>query len=90
MATYTDSDMDTKALIASIEAEIARLQSARDLQAESSIAAPGRKPRRPKGSKNNSSKPATKTAGKRTLSTEARAKIAAAQRARWAATKKAK
>lgn len=69
-------------IIESIDAEISRLQQVRSLLAQSTgigtkIATSGRKPGRP-----------AKKA-KRTLSPEARAKIAAAQKRRWAAAKKA-
>jgi hypothetical protein len=65
--------MDTTELLSSIDAEITRLQEARALLA-------GRDGHVRRGGK---------PGKKRTLSTEARARIAAAQRKRWAAQKKA-
>jgi hypothetical protein len=70
------------AIIEAIDAEISRLQQVRSLLAQSTgigtkIATAGRK----------AGRPAKKA--KRTLSPEARAKIAAAQKKRWAAAKKA-
>ena len=67
--------METNALLAQIDAEIARLHQVRSLLA----GADGRK-----------TKKATKPPrSKRVLSPEARARIAAAQKARWAKAKKA-
>ena len=65
--------MDTTELLSSIDAEITRLQEARALLA-------GRDGHVRRGGK---------PGKKRTLSAEARARIAAAQRKRWAAQKKA-
>jgi len=62
-------------LITAIDAEISRLQQVRNLLAE----AKGTGTTRPHG----------KRGGKRTLSAEARAKIAAAQKRRWAQQKRA-
>jgi len=76
--------MDISALLAALDSEIARLQSARTLLSDDP--APKRGPGRPKGSAKDTPKPA----GKRTLSAAGRARIAAAQKARWAAKKKAK
>jgi hypothetical protein len=66
--------MDITALVAEIDAEIARLQKARDL-----IAGQTAPPKRGRP-------PATKTKSK--MSAEGRARIAAAQKARWAKVKK--
>lgn len=71
--------METNAILAAIDAEILRLQSARALLTGDKVAKRG--PGRPKGSSVGSKK--------RRLSPEARAKIAAAQKARWAKAKKA-
>jgi len=63
--------MDTASLVASIDAEIARLQQARAVL----TGGPGKTAKAPK------------KAAKRKLSAEARNRIADAQRKRWAATK---
>ncbi len=78
-------------IIESIDNEIAHLQQARSVlmgtsDVLSSIKKPGRG--RPKGSKNTVSKSAPVKA-KRVMSAEGKAKIAAAQKKRWAATKRA-
>ena len=70
--------MNTEDILHHLDIEIARLQKVRFLLANQ--ATPTRKGR-PLGSKN--------APKKRTLSPEARAKIAAAQRKRWAAQRKA-
>jgi hypothetical protein len=72
--------MTTKDMIAELDAEINRLQHARTLLASNS-SAPRRRGRP-------ASTIPSKRLGKRTLSPEARAKIAAAQRKRWAQAKK--
>jgi hypothetical protein len=75
--------MNTKSLVADIDAQIAKLQHARTvLLGLDSTPAKG-KPGRPNGSK------ATAPKKRRKMSAEARAKIAAAQHRRWAAVKKA-
>jgi hypothetical protein len=71
----------TTELLAAIDAEIARLQEARDALAGMS----GAKPRGRLPASASASKIIRK---KRTLSPEAREKIAAAQRKRWAKQKK--
>ena len=80
--------MQTEQIIAAIDAEIAKLQEAKQLLSAGSSSVPGKAKRgRPKGSKNVPVKvPGTR---KRTLSVEGRAKIAEAQRQRHAARKKA-
>jgi hypothetical protein len=77
--------MDTKAVIAAIDAEITRLQTARR-----HIAAIG-EPVRRKGRPSKKASLSTQSAPKkrRKMSAAARAKIAAAQKKRWAAAKKA-
>jgi len=75
--------MDTKEIIAQIDTEIARLQQVKGILSASTTNTA--KLGRPK--KAGIKVAALKTA-KRTLSTEARAKIAAAQKARWAKAKK--
>jgi hypothetical protein len=72
--------MTLKDIVAQIDAEIAKLQQARSL-----LVASGASVASPKTSKAKS-KPTKK---KRTLSPEARARIADAQRKRWAAQRKA-
>lgn len=73
--------MDTKTLIASIDAEIARLEKVKSLLTGASTTTAK------KASK--SGKAATKTA-KRTLSPEALERIREGQRKRWAKAKRAK
>ena len=76
--------MNLPALLSEIDTEISRLQRARTALLALDAVPPKRGPGRPKGT-------VQKTAAKkRTLSPEARAKIAAAQKARWAAAKKGK
>ena len=72
--------MAREAILEAINRELARLQQVRDLFTEDGAApakTAGRRPGRPAGAK-------------RTLSEEARARIAAGQKRRWAAAKKAK
>jgi hypothetical protein len=73
--------MNTSEILNQINAEIARLQQVKTLLTGEQTK---RKPGRP-------TKPAKKTPAtkKRTLSPEARARIAAGQKARWAKAKKA-
>jgi hypothetical protein len=70
--------MDVAALVAEIDAEIARLEKAKALM--SGQTAPSKRGRRPVTK--------SKTTAKRTMSAEVRARIAAAQKARWAKAKK--
>jgi hypothetical protein len=70
--------MKTSEILAAIDAEIQRLQHARNLLSGDGVIKRG--PRGPKVS--------SKAPKRRQLSPEARAKIAAAQRARWAKAKK--
>lgn len=77
--------MDTESLIKEIDAQIAKLQRARiELAAIDSAAPKKRRGRPPK-----TALPTPKASRKRTLSADARAKIAEAQRQRWAKQKKA-
>ena len=86
--------MDTREIVSELDAEIARLQQAREFLI--GIGTPAkRKPGRPAGTKSPSKtaslrpqKPTGKSKPRRTLSPEARARIAAAQKARWAKTRK--
>jgi hypothetical protein len=64
--------MERIEIIQAIDAEIARLEKARTLLAGGTSAVTARKPGRPKAS------------GRRTMSAEGRARVAAAQRKRWA------
>jgi hypothetical protein len=87
--------MNTTDIIIEIDAQISRLQEAKALLAGTGITIK-RKPGRPSGvsSPGNATsyipaKSTAKPAAKRTVSTEAREKMAAAQKARWAKTKKA-
>jgi hypothetical protein len=87
--------MNTADIIVEIDAQISRLQEAKALLAGPEITVK-RKPGRPsrvslpdKGTRSISAKSATKPAARRTLSAEARAKIATAQKARWARARKA-
>ena len=75
--------MEAHYILAAIDAEIARLQEARSL-----LGAPHKASRRT--AKKAAKKVLGSTTGKRTLSPEARFRIAEAQRKRWAATKRAK
>jgi len=70
--------MSLNDVLSAIDAEIARLQQARNLLTNSGTSTHGRKSASTKSAK-----------VKRTLSPEARQKIADAQRKRWAAQKKA-
>ena len=79
----TGGTMNTNDILVAIDAEISRLQQARTLLSDTSPIGK-RQPGRPAGS----SMPG-KVKAKRTLSAEAREKIAAAQRARWAKSKRA-
>jgi hypothetical protein len=85
--------MDTNDIVLAIDAEIAQLQKVKALLTGTDVAMK-RKPGRPAGA----SAPATsfnpvefaeKPEKRRTMSTEGRAKIAAAQKARWAKSKRA-
>jgi len=79
--------MDVKNLLAEIDAEISRLQSARaSLVALAGTVAPKRG--RPKGSKNLVAKAAPEHKPRK-MSAEGRKRIAEAQKRRWAAAKKA-
>ena len=84
--------MQTDAILAAIDREIAQLQHARALLAGNAVTAlSGKRRGRPKGSvaKTKSLRTEAPKAGKRTMSAEGKARIAAAQKARWATQKKA-
>lgn len=79
--------MNPEEILKAIDAQIAQLQQARELIAGSATAEPVAPRRgRPKGSTNKTREAAAK-ATKRTMSAEARARIAAAQKRRWAKQK---
>ena len=77
--------MTTKNMITAIDAEIARLQLARELLMGEPAATTGGAVK--KGAKKKATEKAARVP--RVLSPEARERIAAAQRKRWAAAKKA-
>ena len=79
--------MDVSAILSSIDAELARLQQARNLLA--GPAATVKRRGRPKNSEIvlAATKAAKNVSKKRTMSPEGRARVAAAQKARWAAAK---
>jgi hypothetical protein len=77
--------MEVNRIIAEIDAQISKLQQARELLAGTTKLSKG--PGRPKGSKN--SKPAaSKAPAKRKLSPEGRKRIAEAMKRRWAERRK--
>lgn len=77
--------MEVNRIIAEIDAQIAKLQQARALLAETTAsAARTRRGRRPKGSKNVTVVATTTTPRKRRLSPEGRKRIAEAMKKRWA------
>ena len=79
--------MEVSRIIAEIDAQISKLQQARELLS-GTLAAVSKGPGRPKGSKN--AKAATKTVAtsKRRLSPEGRKRIAEAMKRRWAERRK--
>ena len=81
--------MEVSRIIAEIDAQIAKLQQARVLLSGVEAQSTGRRPGRPKGSKNATTAPvaAKKSAG-RQLSPEGRKRIADAMKRRWAERKK--
>ena len=87
--------MNTNDIVVQIDAEISRLQQAKALLASTGTTVK-RKPGRPAGvaglpkkTRLEPTKPLAKVKVVRTLSPEARAKIAAAQKVRWAKSRKA-
>jgi len=77
--------MEVSKILAEIDAQISKLQQARQLLSGTEIAAPGPRRGRPKGSKNTKpapAAPAVKTR-KRKLSPEGRKRIAEAMKRRW-------
>ena len=83
--------MEVSKIIAEIDAQIAKLQQARELLSGGETQTSARRPGRPKGSKNASSaaQAAPKKATSRNLSPEGRKRIAEAMKRRWAERKKA-
>jgi len=77
--------VEVSRIIAEIDAQISKLQQARELLAGTTSAA-GKGPGRPKGSKN--AKAATSAPRKRKLSPEGRKRIADAMKRRWAERRK--
>ena len=77
--------MEVSRIIAEIDAQISKLQQARELLS-GTVAKTGKGPGRPKGSKN--STPAAAAPRKRKLSPEGRKRIADAMKRRWAERRK--
>ena len=75
--------MEVSRIIAEIDAQIAKLQQARALLADTTVSSKG--PGRPKGSKNIAAAAAPR---KRKLSPEGRRRIAEAMKRRWAERRK--
>lgn len=84
MASFTLIRMSIENLLSTIDAEIARLQQARALLAGTSSKGNGKR-----GKSTTTATAAPKKRARRTMSAEARKRIAEAQRKRWAAQKKA-
>lgn len=87
--------MEVTRILAEIDAQIAKLQQARALLSGDAPAAVRRGPGRPKGGTSaaapaKAAKKSAKKAGRRTLSPEARKRIADAQKKRWAESRKQK
>lgn len=79
--------MEVSRIIAEIDAQISKLQQARDLLAGTAVKA-GKGPGRPKGSKNANEATSTSAPRKRKLSPEGRKRIADAMKRRWAERRK--
>jgi len=77
--------VEVNRIISEIDAQISKLQQARDLLS-GTVAKLGNRPGRPKGSKN--ARPAAVNPGKRKLSPEGRKRIAEAMKRRWAERRK--
>ena len=82
--------MEVSRIIAEIDGQITKLQQARALLAEGSVAAPRAGRGRPKGSKNIVAEKVSAATGtrKRELSPEGRKRIADAMKKRWAERRK--
>jgi hypothetical protein len=82
--------METNMILAAIDEEILKLQQARALLVTSEKSEPViRRPGRPKGSINKMAESTVTKTLKRTMSSEGKARIAAAQKKRWAEVKRA-
>jgi hypothetical protein len=79
--------MEVSRIIAEIDAQISKLQQARELLAGTTSKA-GKGPGRPKGSKNAKAAASTSAPRKRKLSPEGRKRIAEAMKRRWAERRK--
>jgi hypothetical protein len=79
--------MEVSRIIAEIDAQISKLQQARELLS-GSVVKTGKGPGRPKGSKNSKAVVATALPRKRKLSPEGRKRIADAMKKRWAERRK--
>ncbi len=79
--------MEVSRIIAEIDAQISKLQQARELLSGSSTRT-GKGPGRPKGSKNAKTAAADTAPRKRKLSPEGRKRIADAMKKRWAERRK--
>jgi hypothetical protein len=79
--------VEVSRIIAEIDAQISKLQQARELLS-GTVAKTGKKPGRPKGSKNAKPAAAAPATRKRKLSPEGRKRIADAMKRRWAERRK--
>jgi hypothetical protein len=79
--------MEVSRIIAEIDAQISKLQQARELLAGTTTKA-GKGPGRPKGSKNSKAAASTAAPRKRKLSAQGRKNIADAMKRRWAERRK--
>jgi hypothetical protein len=79
--------MEVSRIVAEIDAQISKLQQARDLLAGTTSKA-GKGPGRPKGSKNLKEAATASAPRKRKLSPEGRKRIADAMKRRWAERRK--
>jgi hypothetical protein len=87
-AAIGDRAMEVSRIIAEIDAEISKLQQARELLSGTTTAQAGKRPGRPKGSKNPKAAPPAAPTSKRKLSPEGRKRIADAMKRRWAERRK--
>jgi hypothetical protein len=80
--------MEVSRIIAEIDAEISKLQQARQLLSGTTVAEPGKGRGRPKGTKNVKATSPAAPSSKRKLSPEGRKRIADAMKRRWAERRK--